>query len=163
MGGLGQGRTDGGCSGGCNDRYRPMCVEGVCKSPNCSDITAYCKQDSLKGFTARKYCPQSCGCSSPTSANLMTQPANGCGSACATTTTYREQLAQLPCADVGVNAPAMRSYREELFQLLSGWYGMPRHVGAMVTRALMHIGCAALPAIIESSVSAKGLGLFSTS
>ena len=50
------------CPEACNDWFRPVCLNGSCVSPTCTDLMPFCSVDSVQGRVARLWCPVLCGC-----------------------------------------------------------------------------------------------------
>ena len=73
---------DGSCSNGCPDIFLPLCQNGTCKAPDCTDALPHCNDDTTAGERARMLCPVSCGCHKPNSLLLLDDPLYGCGSVC---------------------------------------------------------------------------------
>ena len=56
----------------------PMCKDGQCINPKCSDMRSYCNENSVAGVRARQLCPQTCRCDDPKAPLTLSGPEHGC-------------------------------------------------------------------------------------
>ena len=69
----------------------PMCEDGNCIFPKCSDMLSYCRDNSVAGLRARQLCPQTCRCDDPRAPLTLFNPEYGCVCA-ATSPRHRHSL-----------------------------------------------------------------------
>ena len=69
---------------GCNDRYRPIrwgefnaTYQPPCAATNCSTLAPFCGETNEVGQFLRSVCPETCGCATPLSNLLLTDPLQG--------------------------------------------------------------------------------------
>ena len=75
--------SSGKCSGGCQDRARPLCSKaGKCVTPTCNDVSPYCNKGSKAGLYARMFCPSTCGCTLRRSDLIFSGKNLGCAPHC---------------------------------------------------------------------------------
>lgn len=135
------------CEAGCFDRYRPLCREGQCVSPSCSDAAEFCNQDSAAGQISREYCPDTCGCFNARADQPLNAANQGCGPICAAR--YMEEQStntRLKCTDTPIGNE-MNRYTRSLDKASLAWPGTQRYYTAQISQHLKRSGCSILLAL----------------
>jgi len=96
----------------------------------CEDIFDKCNWDNSTGISARKWCPQTCGCNAANSSLILSREDMGCPSVCFVGYKYQSSRKDAVCEDQPSNSSAFMSYISGLRSLQasyrhqSEWYAM---------------------------------------
>ena len=112
-------------------------------------MTKWCHADSLVGIRARQYCPQTCGCDTPTSRLLLTTLKYGCSPTCKDLKPYRAAVDNFACSDVAKNSPEMTYFKKDLLEVSKAW-SASYQAGISEGMFLLDAhGCAAVPLLVS--------------
>jgi hypothetical protein len=132
-------------SGGRCPPEKPLCHQGACVSPLCSNVKQYCFEDTLAGTRARQFCSVTCGCADPFSELVLTAPEYGCPASCDRSVAYNTVMGSLPCADVSPNSAALQAWAQNATLVTKEWPTNWADGVAMETANVVRIGCSSIP------------------
>ena len=127
-------------SGGKCPRDEPVCLDGECVKPTCSQIERFCYDDNAVGLRARQFCSATCGCANPASQLVLTDPEFGCPVNCHWSNVYLDEIESLSCQDVTAGSAALASWAGEVLRVSKNW---PANWADMALRidSVVQYGC----------------------
>jgi hypothetical protein len=126
---------------------------------SCEDIADYCNFEAIEGTRARQYCPETCGCSDPTSGLAHPAASSGCPKSCRAGDLHRAKLGELRCADWAAEDPQAINGTDVLSVFLSSYVTkkLTKIVGITEESFRSTLSSGGCPAVVEFLQEA-GLG-----
>ena len=166
-----QGNTSA-CGDSCTHAERPLCKTGAWEGPDfridpsgnstcadvtCADVLPYCYDSTELGIRSRMVCPVTCGCSDPQSPLAIHLPISGCPSRCDRTSSFKKQMAELPCEDVNKTDPNWLLFLDNMEANSNTYQTDWRGGGLLLADLLRSYGCAFLTQTAPPSLTAAWL------
>jgi hypothetical protein len=136
----------GGTCGTC-PAYAPFCDPDLkqCTNVTCEDVKRYCYNDSTVGIRVRQFCPITCDCHNPYSAQVLQGADYGCPTTCSLKVPYEEALSNITCKDIE-DLELMKDHIREVEKVVSEWPGQwQEQWSTTVADAFRAYGCSVIP------------------
>jgi len=118
---------------------------------SCRDVEHLCDHDSDEGLCIRLVCPETCGCSSPSSSNPLAKTSQGCPGRCREQPEFMAQRSEAICRDLSPtelrNTANWTSLVQRMKQTVKTWAPGFRELFEAVADLLWETGCAAMTGI----------------